>query len=206
MNVFPPVILASQSPRRIELLKSVVSDFQVIPSSVEETLRPGQSPEENAVALALEKARSVAARHPGHLVIGADTLVALEGEIIGKPEGPGDARRILKRLSGREHQVITGVAVVFGRSFQAAEVSRVRFHPLTEQEIDRYVATGEPLDKAGAYAIQGIGAALVAAREGSHSNIVGLPIGLLKKLLAQACGEQPQTGAAQARGTRGREK
>lgn len=202
MKTSPPVILASQSPRRIELLKELVTDFQVIPSSVEETLRADLSPEENATHLAMEKARSVAARHPGHLVIGADTLVALHGEIIGKPRDADDARRILGRLSGREHQVITGVAVVFDHAFQAAAVSHVTFHPLSEKQIAEYVATGEPLDKAGAYAIQGIGASLVAAHQGSHSNIVGLPLDTLKKLLDQARDQPPQTGTQQGPATR----
>jgi septum formation protein len=190
MDLFAPVILASQSPRRIELLKKLV----VIPSAVEETLRDDLSPEENAMALAEEKARSVESRHPGRLVIGADTVVALGGEIIGKPKDAEDARRILRRLSGRVHKVITGVAVVFGRSFPAAETSTVRFHPLSEKQIADYVATGEPLDKAGAYAIQGIGEALVASHEGSYSNIVGLPIDTLRALLGR---DAPQSGPQQ---------
>jgi septum formation protein len=197
MDLFAPVILASQSPRRIELLKKLVTDFEVIPSAVEETLRDDLSPEENAMALAEEKARSVESRHPGRLVIGADTVVALGGEIIGKPKDAEDARRILRRLSGRVHKVITGVAVVFGRSFPAAETSTVRFHPLSEKQIADYVATGEPLDKAGAYAIQGIGEALVASHEGSYSNIVGLPIDTLRALLGRAGEHAPQSGPQQ---------
>jgi len=187
MNLPFPVILASQSPRRIELLKQIVPDFTVVPSAVEETLDGGQTPEENAVRLAEMKARSVARAHPGHLVIGADTVVADDGDIIGKPQNAEDAKRILKRLSGREHRVITGVAVICReRAFLAAAVSRVVFHRLTEKDIADYVATGEPMDKAGAYAIQGAGAALVESHHGSYSNIVGLPIETLKSLLDEA--------------------
>jgi septum formation protein len=193
MNLPFPVILASQSPRRIELLKQLVPEFTVMPSAVEEIVDSGQTPEENAVRLAEMKARSVARAHPGHLVIGADTVVAEGGDIIGKPQNAPDARSILKRLSGREHRVITGVAVLCqGRAFRDAAVSRVVFHRLTEKEIADYVATGEPMDKAGAYAIQGAGAALVESHHGSYSNIVGLPIETLARLLDEARGAAPE--------------
>ena len=180
------VILASQSPRRIELLKQVITDFKVIPSEVEEILRPDRSPEENAEALGLEKANWVAKHNPGHWVIGADTVVVLDEEIIGKPTDDEDARRILKRLSGREHQVVTGVAVVHLKTASTTTVSRVRIKPLTHEEIVTYVDSGEPLDKAGAYAIQGKGASLVDGFDGSYTNIIGLPIETLKDLLQQA--------------------
>lgn len=181
-----PVILASQSPRRAGLLRKLIADFRVIPSEVEEVVRPDRSPEENARAIAREKADWVAQRHPGSWVIGADTLVVLDEIIIGKPIDPGDAQSILKRLSGRDHRVITGVAVAHTTTVSAAAISRVRIKALSDEEIAAYVESGEPMDKAGAYAIQGRGSFLVAAHEGSYSNIVGLPLETLKDLLAQS--------------------
>lgn len=179
------LILASQSPRRVELLKRIERDFDVFPSSVEEVLDQERSPMENAVDLAREKARQVAGRYRGRFVVGADTLVTLGGRILGKPSDMNDARGILKFLSGREHQVVTGVAVVNDRGeiFADAETSAVSIKPLTEDEIDRYIDTGEPMDKAGAYAIQGAGSFMVESYRGSFSNIVGLPLETLDKLL-----------------------
>jgi septum formation protein len=186
------LILASASPRRRELLRSLVADFRVVPSDLEETLDPG-SPREAAVRLALDKARAVAARVGGEapgkplVVLGADTVVVIEGEALGKPAGPGEARAMLRRLRGRTHEVITAVAVVdarTGRAESVAVVSRVRMADYGEAEIEAYVATGEPLDKAGAYAIQGAGGVLVAGLEGSFSNVVGLPLAETARLLA----------------------
>ncbi|MEE9258518.1 MAG: Maf family protein [Nitrospinaceae bacterium] len=182
-NSIKPVILASQSPRRIELLKQIIAEFQVIPSEVEELFESGRTPEENALAVARDKALSVAQRYPGHCVIGADTIVVLGEEIIGKPRDPQEAREILHRLAGREHRVITGICVIDAETLQETEDSTVRIKPLTDEEITRYVESGEPLDKAGAYAIQGDGAFMVASYEGSYSNIVGLPLEILRKLL-----------------------
>lgn len=181
-----PIILASQSPRRKELLKKIVPDFKIIPSSVEEIFQPELSPRENAVAIARMKALDVSRSHPGHFVIGADTIVVLDDEIIGKPTDAADARNILRRLSGRRHQVITGVVVVNSNRMEDAAVSEVDIRPLNDTEIARYVATGEPLDKAGAYAIQGEGASIVASYSGSYSNIVGLPLDTIKALLERA--------------------
>lgn len=181
-----PVILASQSPRRRELLKEIVADFEVVPSSIEEVLQPGLSPKENAIALARMKAEDVSRRRPGHFVIGADTLVALNGEIIGKPDNPADACRILRRLNGGSHQVITGVAIVNSNPVEDATVSEVTIRPLDDEEISRYVETGEPLDKAGAYAIQGAGASIISFYKGSYSNIVGLPLDMVKALLSRS--------------------
>ena len=177
------VILASQSPRRIELLKQIIKNFLVIPSEVDEVCSSNLSPEENAIALGRKKAAWVANRHPRHCVIGADTLVVLENKIIGKPTNVDEAHQILRRLSGREHKVITGVSVVHSNTLSAATVSQVRIKPLADNEIDSYVNSGEPMDKAGAYAIQGKGASLVENYKGSYSNIVGLPINTLKDLL-----------------------
>ncbi len=181
-----PLILASRSPRRVELLKEIVPDFKVVPSSVEEIFDAKLSPADNAVAIARKKALDVAGKYPGHWVIGADTIVVLDNEIIGKPKDVDDAHHILRRLSGRTHQVITGVAVVNSEPVETAVVSEVSFYHVADEEIIRYVETGEPLDKAGAYAIQGKGAFMVASYSGSYSNIVGLPMETLKKILQQA--------------------
>jgi septum formation protein len=168
------------------LLSSLGADLCVIPSDIEETLAPGPLPA--AVArLALDKARTVAARLATGIVLGADTVVVIDGRPLGKPVDAADARAMLRSLGGRVHEVITGVAVVdarLGRWAATAVVSRVHMAGYGEAEIDAYVATGEPLDKAGAYAIQGRGAGLVAALDGSFSNVVGLPLEETARLLA----------------------
>lgn len=180
------IILASQSPRRIELLKQIMSDFEVIPSDIEETFDPQRTPRENAIALAVEKAQWVARKYKDCFVIGADTIVVLDDKIIGKPTDKNDAHKILRQLSGREHQVITGVAIVNSIVAKEAVVSTVNFKPLTDDEITGYISTGEPLDKAGAYAIQGQGAFMISSYQGSYSNIVGFPLDTVKDLLIQA--------------------
>ena len=182
-NPKKPVILASQSPRRIELLKTVIENFRVVPSKIDEIWGTDLSPEENAILLGRKKATSVAKLHPHHLVIGADSLVVLEIKIFGKPTDTEKARHILRQLSGQEHKVITGVTVVHSKIFSAASISRVRIKTLTSNEINSYVKSEEPMDKAGAYAIQGKGSFLVESYDGPYSNIVGLPINLLKNLL-----------------------
>jgi len=178
-----PVILASQSPRRIELLKTVIKNFRIVPSKIDEVCDINLSPEENAILLGRKKAAWVAKEHPHNLVIGADTMVVLENKIIGKPADAENARQILKQLSGQEHKVITGVAVVHLKIFSAVSISHVRIKALTQNEINSYVESGEPMDKAGAYAIQGEGSFLVESYSGSYSNIIGLPMDLLKDLL-----------------------
>jgi len=178
-----PVILASQSPRRIELLKTVIKNFRIVPSKIDEVCDINLSPEENAILLGRKKATWVAKEHPHNLVIGADTMVVLENKIIGKPADAENARQILKQLSGQEHKVITGVAVVHLKIFSAVSISHVRIKALTQNEINSYVESGEPMDKAGAYAIQGEGSFLVESYSGSYSNIIGLPMDLLKDLL-----------------------
>ena len=181
-----PVILASQSPRRIELLKTVIKNFRVVPSKIEELCDKDLSPEENAIFLGRKKATWVAKQHPHNLVIGADTMVVLKNEIIGKPSDAENARQILRQLSGQEHKVITGVAVVHSKIFSAASISHVRIKALTPNVINSYVESGEPMDKAGAYAIQGEGSFLVESFSGSYSNIIGLPVDLLKDLLKKS--------------------
>jgi len=178
-----PVILASQSPRRIELLKTVIKNFRIVPSKIDEVCDINLSPEENAILLGRKKATWVAKEHPHNLVIGADTMVVLENKIIGKPTDAENARQILRQLSGQEHKVITGVAVVHSKIFSAVSISHVRIKTLTPNEINSYVESGEPMDKAGAYAIQGEGSFLVESYSGSYSNIIGLPMDLLKDLL-----------------------
>jgi len=178
-----PVILASQSPRRIELLKTVIKNFRIVPSKIDEVCDIDLSPEENAVLLGRGKATWVAKEHPHNLVIGADTMVVLKNKIIGKPTDAENARQILRQLSGQEHKVITGVAVVHSKIFSAVSISHVRIKALTSNEINSYVESGEPMDKAGAYAIQGEGSFLVESYSGSYSNIIGLPMDLLKDLL-----------------------
>ena len=182
-NLKTSIILASQSPRRIELLKTVIENFQVIPSKVDEVCNSDLSPEENAMLLSRKKASWVAKHHPHHLVIGADTLIVLGNKIIGKPTDAKNARQILGKLSGQEHKVITGVAVVHSKIFSAVSISHVHIKALTPNEINSYVESGEPMDKAGAYAIQGKGSFLIESYSGSYSNIIGLPMDLLKDLL-----------------------
>ena len=179
------MVLASASPRRRELLRSLCPEFIVMPSEIDETLPPGP-PAAAAERLALDKARAVAARVGAGVVLGADTIVVVGGEVLGKPATVEDARRMLKQLRARQHEVITGVAVVeapSGRSETTAVVSRVRMADYGETEIEAYLASGEPFDKAGAYAIQGRGSALVAGLDGSFTNVVGLPLAETARLL-----------------------
>ncbi len=181
------VILASASPRRRDLLGTICRDFEVVPSEIEETLEGGPTPHAVA-ALALSKARAVAARVGDGVVVGADTVVVLDGLALGKPAGPAEARSMLRRLRGRTHEVITGVAVVDarrGRHAVRAVVSRVLMADYPDATIDGYVASGAPLDKAGAYAIQDLGGALVAGLEGSYTNVVGLPVEETRELLEE---------------------
>ena len=173
------IILASASPRRSELLESAGITFSVIPADIPEEPLPGELPAPHVLRLAQEKALAVARIAQGDLFIGADTVVVCDDEIMGKPCDAADARRMLSLLSGREHEVITGFAVHdrSGEVTHAQVVStKVFFKPLTLSEIDAYIATGCPFDKAGAYAIQGGAAYMVQSIEGSYSNVVGLPL------------------------------
>lgn len=178
------LVLASQSPRRKELLEQVGLSFTVQPSVQEETVEPGRTPQEVVQQLALQKAGEVFADHPDAIVLGADTLVAVEGEILGKPKNNEDAARMLRRLSGRTHQVHTGAAVLSdGKQTVFTETADVTFYPLTESEIQAYIQTEEPADKAGSYGIQGLGAVLVARIEGDYFSIVGLPVAKVVRAL-----------------------
>jgi septum formation protein len=181
----PDLVLASSSPRRRELLSGLGLRFTVRASEIDETLLPGEAPDAYVLRLAREKAR--AAGRPGELVLAADTSVIIEGEILGKPRDGADAERMLRLLSGREHEVLTGVAVLDATGRLAAGVERtvVRVAPLSAEEIAWYVATGEPRDKAGAYAIQGLGALFVEAVTGNYSNVVGLPVPTVYRLFRE---------------------
>ncbi|MGB6743133.1 MAG: Maf family protein [Terracidiphilus sp.] len=185
------LILASASPRRRELLTQAGFDFEVHPAHIPEDPLPGEEPIAYVTRLAREKAQAVFTRlaqapAAGNdlAVLGADTTVTLDNEILGKPEDAADAARMLRHLSGRSHRVITGVALVTAQSTEvAAEVTAVRFLTLSEAEIEAYVATGEPMDKAGAYAIQGRAARWIPRIEGCYFNVVGLPLALVSTLL-----------------------
>jgi nucleoside triphosphate pyrophosphatase len=183
----PPLILASASPRRRELLAQAGFTFDVIPTDIPELRKPGEDPIRFVTRLAREKAEAVAATHavtPDTLVLGADTIVLVDEEVLGKPEDAADAARMLRLLSGQTHQVITGLCVARGRERQrAAEVTFVRFVTLSDQEIHDYVATGEPLDKAGAYAIQGRAGRWVPRIHGCYFNVVGLPLALVTSMI-----------------------
>jgi septum formation protein len=172
-------VLASASPRRFELLRSVGLAFDTAASGVEETCSPGGAPSRLAQGWAEAKARRVAERFPAHWVLGADTIVVLDEVVLGKPAHEEGAVAMLERLSGRDHAVVSGICLVHrDKSFHHVEAvfTRVRFKTLSRREIRSYVASGEPLDKAGAYGIQGQGAFLVKAVYGSYTNVVGLPL------------------------------
>jgi septum formation protein len=186
------LILASASPRRRELLAQAGYRFAVEPSSIPESRRPEEDAIRFATRLAREKAEEVFARHPPSvvpaMVLGADTVVVCEGEVMGKPADAADAQRMLQLLSGRTHQVVTGVAVVWGPGSAevAAEMTEVTMRTVSTQEIAGYVATGEPMDKAGAYAIQGYAGRWIPRIHGCYFNVVGLPLALVDSLLEGA--------------------
>ncbi len=181
------IILASNSPRRRELLAQIgIRDFQILSPDVDETVEPDLSPARMVEELSLRKARAAAGRAGAEdLIIAADTVVALDGRVLGKPRDQGEAFAMLSALSGREHRVYTGVTVLGGG--QAAtehEETAVAFRALSPEEIRDYIATGEPMDKAGAYGIQGVGALLVQGIRGDYCNVVGLPLFRLGRMLS----------------------
>jgi septum formation protein len=198
------LVLASASPRRQELLGNAGISFVVEPADIDETPRNGESPRDCAERLAREKALRVSEDRPGDYILGADTVVAIDDIILGKPADPTDAVRMLRLLSGRTHQVITGVCLVGPEKSQkllgaqensspsktndrnlrvASETTVVTVRDLSDQEIRDYIATGEPMDKAGAYAIQGMAAGFISRVEGDYNNVVGLPVTLVCELL-----------------------
>jgi len=173
------IILASASPRRMELLESAGIDFDVVAGNAPEEILPGEGPLDHVLRLARDKAFEVAARSDGRFFIGADTIVLCDGEIMGKPKDAADAERMLRKLSGVSHAVITGFAI-YDKARESlvsdAATTRVYFKNLRDEEISAYIATGCPFDKAGAYAIQGGAAHMVERIEGSYTNVVGLPL------------------------------
>jgi septum formation protein len=176
------VVLASGSPRRQELLKYVIPEFEIIPSGAPEEAEG--HPAKRVVELALVKARDIAARCPDALVIGADTLVALRGQVLGKPKDEAEAAAMLRMLSNRTHKVYTGLALISGGNERTACcMTRVTFAPMTKAEIEDYIATKEPMDKAGAYGIQGYGAKFIRKVNGCYFNVMGLPLRTLYTML-----------------------
>ena len=176
------IILASGSPRRKELLKKICDDF-VVEVCDEEEIQSAETPKILAVKNAELKAKFIAARHENDIVIGADTIVTLDGKIFGKPDGIIGAKKMLRELAGKKHEVITGIAIVANKKiFSAAEVTEVFFGEMTDEEISEYVATGEPLDKSGSYALQGGAAKFIEKINGDWSNVVGLPLFRLRQL------------------------
>jgi len=196
------LILASASPRRAELLAAAGIPFEIRPAYIDESVRPGEDARTYASRVAVDKAQAVAAQSQGRPVLGADTVVVIDGQILGKPTSTADAKRMLRLLSGRIHEVLTAVVLIAGHdpggdflststsppgsSYSAVEATAVEFVLLSRAEIDWYVGTGEPLDKAGAYAIQGLASRFVTRIEGSYSNVVGLPVGLVYAMCTQA--------------------
>ena len=181
------IVLASASPRRQELLRNAGISFEVQPADIVEDPKPGEGAKECAERLAREKALAVAARRPGKVVLGADTVVVIDGQMLAKPVDSADAKRMLHQLSGRVHQVITGVCVVAeGQWSVGSETTSVTMSEISEQEIAEYVASVEPMDKAGAYAIQGRASRWIPGIEGDYGNVVGLPVALVWKMLRKA--------------------
>ena len=171
------VVLASSSPRRRELLTLIGIPHEVRPANIDETLRPREVPRRHAERLAREKASAIATRDADRITIGADTVVVIDRKVLGKPVDVADAARMLRMLSSREHTVITAVAVSRGRKLRSAvEEVKVKFRRLRGDEIEAYIATGEPMDKAGAYGIQGYGATIVERIEGDYFAVMGLPL------------------------------
>ncbi len=179
------MILASQSPRRRELLAFITPEFRVVPAVGEERIPEGATPEQAVLALSRQKAEEIFSAHKDEIIIAADTVVAIDGKILGKPHSEAEAFEMLSTLSGRVHSVFTGVCVIFadGSIENFSEETKVEFYPLTAEEINAYIATGDPMDKAGAYGIQEKGAANVKGIVGDFYNVMGLPVGRLARAL-----------------------
>ncbi len=179
-------VLASSSPRRYDLLKQLGLDFEVIPSKIEENFLPGEPPREHVIRLAEAKAMEVGDRFPDRWVIGADTIVYVDGTLLGKPKSREEALKMLRQLSGKEHRVFTGLSVHHvkkGIAEREAVETSVKMKTLSPAEMEWYVSTGEPFDKAGGYGIQGIGSFMIESVHGSYTNVVGLPLCELIQLL-----------------------
>jgi septum formation protein len=180
------LVLASSSPRRAELLRAAGIAFDVLPVDLDERLLPREKPKDYVRRLAEAKAAAAAARTPDAVVIGADTTVVIRKQVLGKPSGRPDAERMLRMLSGQSHDVLTGVCVRMGpRDLSRVEQSRVRMAALSDAEIAWYLNTGEAMDKAGGYAVQGLASRFITSIDGSYSNVVGLPVAAVYDLLKQ---------------------
>lgn len=192
----PELVLASASPRRAELLGRVGLSPVVAPADVDESVLPGESADDYVVRVAADKAHAVAAAHPGAVVLAADTAVVLDGEPLGKPADPADALDMLGRLAGRTHEVLSAVVVVDPDGIEHTALARasVTMAPSAHAELEWYVATGEPMDKAGAYAVQGLGAALVDRVDGDPTTVIGLPLRPTLELLRAAGVAWPPSG------------
>jgi septum formation protein len=183
----PPLVLASGSPRRADVLEALGLSFAVDPAEIPEARREGESPQVFVERLSREKARTVAARHPRSLVLGGDTVVVLDDDVLSKPTDAQDAARMLRQLAGREHVVATGLALAGPHGVESGvDETRVRLRPFGEEAVAAYVASGEPMDKAGAYGIQGKGGALVRGVAGDYFTVMGFPIALFVDLLGRA--------------------
>jgi septum formation protein len=201
----PRIILASQSPRRRDLLSLVGIPHEVRPADIDETLHPGETPEGHSVRLARGKVAAIAAREPRATIVGSDTIVVVDGVILGKPRDAAEARAMIARLSGRAHEVFTAVAVARGeRVVDAVSRVEVTFRALADDEIAAYVETGEPMDKAGAYGIQGYGATIVERIDGDYFAVMGLPLVTVVRLLA-AVGLRYEFGRVVESGNENRE-
>lgn len=185
--MFFMLVLASASPRRQELLHKAGISFEVQPANVPEDPLPAETAKDCAERLARDKALAIAKQRPNDAVLGADTVVVIDNQILGKPVDVADAQKMLSMLSGREHEVITGVCLVAGgKTVLSSETTSVTMSEISPEEITLYVASGEPMDKAGAYAIQGIASRWIPRIEGDYSNVVGLPVALVYRMLRQA--------------------
>jgi septum formation protein len=185
----PRIVLASASPRRAEILKTVGWPFEALPVDIDETRREGEKAIDYVQRLAREKAHAAAARLAGSIIIAADTTVTTDDHILEKPANAADAARMLRLLNNRWHKVMTGIALVnreTSRTIVAHEETEVKFAAMSEEEIDWYVNTGEPMDKAGAYAIQGLGARFIEEIKGDYFNVVGLPIRLVYEVFVES--------------------
>lgn len=184
MIKLPKLILASGSPRRSEILKSVGWEFTKHVADIDESERAGESPENYVVRLASEKAEAVASKYTGEIVLGADTTVVIDGQILAKPADTADAKRMLRLLAGNWHEVLTGVAIMHnGETRSDIQRTRVKFAPMSEAEINFLAELGDPLDKAGAYAVQAQAALFIEGIEGDYWNVVGLPVSLVYRLV-----------------------
>ena len=180
------LLLASASPRRAELLRAAGFDFDIQPANADESVHPGEDPADYVQRVAEAKARAVLPSSQGRVVLAADTTVVIDGQILAKPESNADAARMLRALANRRHEVLTGVTVAHAaRVLTRLETTGVEFGALSDEEIDWYVTSGEPADKAGAYAVQGLASRFVTRIDGSYSNVVGLPVALVYAMLKE---------------------